>query len=233
MREFDLLDAMEILGRKWVAILAATLGAGLLAFCVCTFALAPRYEASVNMIVNARSQQTGYMTSDDLTASENLVDTYAVILRGNRVLNRVIGDLELPITYEELLEKVTVEAVNGTQVMKLAVRDQDPEQALRILEGWALVAPEILRDAVDAGSCKTVSDAAVDPEPVFPETGKITLIAAFLGLVVSMAAVLVRELSRDALTRCDSGTNVKSCGKYDYQQNAGEKHGIQRGDPAL
>ena len=148
-----LIEVFLALKSKMVLILVAALAAGMLGWGVSGFLLTPRYEASVNMIVNTRTEVTGVITSDNISSAENLVDTYAIIIKSNKVLNKVIEQLHLDVTYEELYDAVSVSAINDTQVMKIAVEHEERARARQIVEAIVQIAPDMVKDAVEAGSC--------------------------------------------------------------------------------
>ena len=121
---------------------------------ISAFLLSRQYEASATLIVNSREDQTAQttITNDQITSATKLVDTYSVILTSDTVLDKAIADLELTLDYEELLDKVTVESVNGTQVMKISVQDEDPVLAQSIVANIVEQAPEIIIQTVKAVS---------------------------------------------------------------------------------
>ena len=70
-----------MLKEKIAMILVATVAAAVLGWSISTFLLPRRYEASVNMIVNTRTDLTTMVTSDNISSAQNLVDTYAIIIK--------------------------------------------------------------------------------------------------------------------------------------------------------
>lgn len=191
------MELLVALKEKIGAIIAATLAAALLGWVVSAFLITPQYEASVNMIVNTKTDVSGTLTNDEISSAQKLVDTYAIIVKSNKVLNQVISTLNLDMSYDDLCEIVTVEPINDTLVMKIAVRTENPALAKQIVETITAIAPDIVKEAVEAGSCKVVSEVAVGDEPVFPEVQKVTIVAAVLGLMVCVAIIVLRELLND------------------------------------
>ena len=124
-QEYETIDLREILfliKNNLLAIVASTVICALLGFIVTTFLITPQYEASATMIVNSRQEQTANLTNDMITTAKNLVATYSIIVKSDTVLDEVIGQLGLELSYEQLEKKVTVSAVDSTQVMKIAVK---------------------------------------------------------------------------------------------------------------
>ena len=195
--EEDVIDLGELLRLLWnhaLQIAAAGLAAALLCLMVCVFALTPRYEASVNLIVNARQDGNASVTSDNINSARNLIDTYAVVIKSNIVLNDVIDQLGLDMTYNELLSSVAVDGIGSTQIMSITVTNEDPVLAGKIVQAIADTAPAVIVDKVEAGSCKAVSDVEITTSPVFPQTKKYVLIAALGGIVAACGVLVLNHL---------------------------------------
>ena len=163
--EEEVIDLSELLRLLWshvLQIVAVGLVAAVISFLVCTFALTPRYQASVNMIVNTRQDNTTTMSTDNITSAKNMIDTYAVIIKSNLVLNDVIQRMGLDMTYSQLADSITVGSVNSTQIMAITVTNENPGLAGKIAQTIAEVAPDVIVEKVEAGSCKAVSDVEID-----------------------------------------------------------------------
>lgn len=193
----EILELMLALKEKISLILAVVVLAGTLSWAASAFLLPKKYEASVNMIVNARTDLTGVVTSDSISSAENLVDTYAIIIKSNMVLNQVIERLGLELTFEELYEIVSVNDINNTQVMKIAAQCSDQTLALGIVQTISEIAPAIVADAVEAGSCKVVSEVYARPNPVSPNISRNVLMASAAAFVFVCAAIMLKELLND------------------------------------
>lgn len=191
------LELMQALKDKIVLILAATILAGALGWGVSAMVLPRKYEASVNMIVNTRTEIVGVVTSDSISSAQDLVDTYAIIIKSNKVLNRVIDKLDLGMSFEELSEWISVDPIRNTQVMKIAAQCPDAALAARIVTAISQIAPDIVADAVEAGSCKVVSDVYSSTRPVSPNMGRNTFLCAALSCMLACAAVVLKELFND------------------------------------
>lgn len=191
--EEEVIDLSELLRLLWshvLQIVAVGLVAAVISFLVCTFALTPRYQASVNMIVNTRQDNTTTMSTDNITSAKNMIDTYAVIIKSNLVLNDVIQRMGLDMTYSQLADSITVGSVNSTQIMAITVTNENPGLAGKIAQTIAEVAP----DVIEASSCKAVSDVEIGTTPVYPQTKKTMLLCALAGMVAACALLVVNHL---------------------------------------
>lgn len=202
MEDEETIDLMELARLLWahaVQIVAAAVAAALICLLVCMFALTPKYQTSINMIVNTRQDTTTTFTSDNFNSAKNLISTYAVIIKSSTVLNEVIDTLDLDMTYGQLYGMVSVTSVDDTQIMKITVTDTDAERAGEIAQTISEIVPDVLVEKVEAGSCKTVSDVIIDPNKVFPQTKKYVVLAGLLGAVVVCGILVLAHLLHDTI----------------------------------
>lgn len=196
-QDYETIDLLELLGvvrRHIVALLLTTVLAAAAGFAVSKFLMTPQYQASALMIVNTRQDTTANVTSDQLNSASKLVSTYSIIVKSDTVLNQVIANLGLNMSYETLAGKVGVAAVDDTQVMEITVTDANPDGARQVCEQITQVAPDAILTAVEAGSVKVISAARVDPDPVSPNVMRNTAIAGVLGLVVCLGVLFLQVL---------------------------------------
>ncbi|MBQ0015261.1 MAG: capsular biosynthesis protein [Oscillospiraceae bacterium] len=193
--EIDLFEILSILKSNLLWIILSAVLFAIAGWAYTTYAITPQYEASVNMIVNTKTDNTSAVSTDTINSARNLVSTYAIIIKSNTVLNQVIKDLDIDnMTYDTLEGKVSVNAINDTQVMRVAVQDPDPELARKIVKEIAKISPEEIVDAVEAGSCKVVSQVRVSSSPISPNVTKNMALAAIVGIAVVMVIVVVKSL---------------------------------------
>jgi capsular polysaccharide biosynthesis protein len=233
--EIDLLQLFYVLWKNIILIVAVTVVFADLGFAYSTFLMTPIYSASAELVVNnksANSENRENVSSADLTASSNLVETYSVILKSHTLLGTVIDDLGLEDTYEQLSRNITVADVNDTPVMRITVRDPDPDQAMRIVAKIVDIAPGVIIDKVEAGSVKVVDEPYTTRKPVSPNVQKYTLAAAMLGFILVCGLLILQELlnntfkSEQDITRIldlpvlavvplegDHGASAKAAGK--------------------
>lgn len=187
---FDLAELFQQIRKYfWVTFLAMVL-MGAVGYFGSKYLIEPEYEAAITMIVNTRQDSTGTVTNDSITSAQNLVSTYSVIIKSNTVLNQVINELGLDMDYDELDDNVYVNAVDDTQIMRVAVRNSDRDTATAIVEEIAEIAPDIIVDTVEAGSCKVISQVTTSDDPVTPNTVKNALLMAVVGLMGSVIILI-------------------------------------------
>ena len=192
----DLRQLFEIVRRNLLLIVAVTVLFAAGGYLGTTFLITPQYEASAMLIVNSREGQQlqGSVTNDSLNSAKQLVETYSVILKSDTVLDQTIEDLDLPLTYDQLAAKVSITAVNDTQVMKITVQDADVNLAKDIVSNIVEQAPDVIINTVKAGSVEVVSDASANPNPVSPSKSRNTALAGILGCVLVIGILFMKSL---------------------------------------
>lgn len=198
-QEYDTIDLrqlFEIVRRNLLLIVAVTVLFAAGGYLGTTFLITPQYEASAMLIVNSREGQQlqGSVTNDSLNSAKQLVETYSVILKSDTVLDQTIEDLNLPLTYDQLAAKVSITAVNDTQVMKITVQDADANLAKDIVSNIVEQAPDVIINTVKAGSVEVVSDASANPNPVSPSKSRNTALAGMLGCVLVVGILFMKSL---------------------------------------
>ncbi len=195
--ENEVIDLTEILSavrQHLLELIFVTLVAALVGFTASKFLMNPKYDSSALMIVNTRQDVNANVTSDQINSATKLVSTYSIIIKSDTVLQQVIDNLGLNLTYAQLNKRVTVAAVDDTQVMKITVQSDSPEWARQVCEQIITVAPDVIKEAVEAGSVKVISNASLATEPVSPNIKKNTMLAAAVGFVLVIGIIVLQVL---------------------------------------
>lgn len=195
--ENEVIDLTEILSavrQHLLELIFVTLAAALVGFMASKFLMTPKYDSSALMIVNTRQDVNANVTSDQINSATKLVSTYSIIIKSDTVLQQVIDNLGLNLTYAQLNKRVTVAAVDDTQVMKITVQSDSPEWARQVCEQIITVAPDVIKEAVEAGSVKMISNPSLATEPVSPNIMKNTMLAAAVGFVLVIGIIVLQVL---------------------------------------
>ena len=110
----------------WLLVLCG-LCAGGIAYGVSN-SMAPVYAAATTLQINS-ARIGGASDYTALLTSNMVAKTYAELLRKRPVLDGVIADLALPITPDDLGDRITISVVRDTQLLQLTVEDLDPQRA--------------------------------------------------------------------------------------------------------
>ena len=189
--EIDLMQMVRTLLGNLKYIVLVTVLFGMIGYVGSAMLITPIYEAGAKMIVNTRKDENQNVTNDQINSAKNLVDTYAVIIRSRDVLNQVIADLNLPYSYGQLANSISVKAVNDTQVMQITVQHTNRDTALAVASKLLEVAPGAIVEKVEAGSVKTVEMAYASNEPVSHSSVYYAVLSAMAGFALVCAVIVI------------------------------------------
>lgn len=196
--EIDIQRLMNAVGRKFWRVILTTVLASVIAFLVTFFLITPKYESSAMFYVNNNPLSVGEgsfsITSSDITASKSLVDSYIVILQTPETLNEVIRYAGVNRTYKELLKMISAEDVNSTEIFRVVVTSEDPNEAEQIANAIAYILPKRIASIIEGSSAKVVDPAVVPLKPSSPSYPVNVLIGFILGLAISMSAIVLHEI---------------------------------------
>ena len=193
-QEMTLEDIFRALKKRWLLIVSVTLmcliGGSIF---VLFFGPEPVYQASTTVLVNYRAEETNKLTQSDLTTSQKLVATYNEIIKSATILEPVIKALDLDMTADELLKNIGVAQVNDTEIIKITVKNEDPELSRDIANTIANVFSKEISKIMKVDSTSTLDVAKTPMTPL--SQNKITkiAIAGILGMMISVGLVFVFE----------------------------------------
>jgi succinoglycan biosynthesis transport protein ExoP len=140
----------NILRRSWwVIVLVAALGGGI------GYELSgiqPKIYTAYTTLIVGQSIDAANLESKDFQVGEQLVQTYANLVRREPVLRGTVEALKLSSTWQELRLRVQTRRVEGTQLLEIVVEADSPEEARR-------TANEIARQLMLLGPATHQQDA--------------------------------------------------------------------------
>ncbi len=198
-KEIDLKVIFNIIRKNIIAIILVTVIFAV-GFYVYSKLFAPKeYEASAVLIVNNISDSNSTVNSNELTAARSLADVYSIIIKSDTVINEVINNLNLSATADSLKNSINVSTIDSTQVINISMRSTRPEYAKMVVEEIVKVAPPTIKEKVEAGSVKIISEARIsnNGNPVSPNSSRNAIIGGLIGFVIIMAFVIIKDLSNN------------------------------------
>jgi len=194
--ELELRDIFRIIwARIWIIVLitiVVMLASGIISY----FYLDKIYESSATLIVNKQKddndKETQY-TYNDILLSQKLVSTYTEIAKSSYVLERVIKELNLDLSPDELKKMIDVSAVGDTQIIRITVSDVFPARATVIAEKMAELLPIRVSELEMPDNVKVVDKAKVPSSPVKPRPLMNIAIAGVLGIMVGLGIIFLIE----------------------------------------
>ncbi|WP_343290385.1 YveK family protein [Turicibacter bilis] len=192
--EMTLEDIFKALKKRWLLIVSVTLmflmgGSVFVLF----FGPVPQYQSSTTVLVDYRASETEVLTQNDINLSQKLVQTYTEIIKSLTILNPVIEEMDLSLTPNELLKKISVSQVNETEIIKISVTDEDPILARDIANTLAEIFSEEISHIMKVDSTSVLDEAVLPTTPLAQNKATKIAIAGILGMMVSVGLVFLFE----------------------------------------
>ena len=192
----ELRELLEILLKRKLLIIIMTVLCTVAGGLYSMFLITPMYQSETTMMVNGAKNMTDIASSLDIGSinlSQKLVVTYGEIVKSRIVLEQTIDSLKLDMTYEQLLRKTTAQQVGGTEILKIAVQDEDPAQAAVIANKISDVFVKEVMRILKVNNVETIDKAIPIEKPVNVKTALNTAIAMILGLMMGVFTAFVLE----------------------------------------
>ena len=237
----------DFLHKWWIVLIASVVGACAL-FIYTFFTTEQKYTATAKMYVNNSSVSSSIsdvldsvqsISSGNLQASRTLVSSYAVIMKTHLILDDVLNtaETEEEYTYDQLVNMISVGAVNNTEVCYISVTCANSNDAKLLANTTLHVFKDQIGGIINGSSAKIV-DYAVETTPVSRGFTKMGLIGFAVGFVLSLVVIFLVDFyisdtfqDSDALKQClpddipvlsvIPDTDTSNVGKYGYYKKYG------------
>lgn len=191
MEEIDLMRLLDYFKHKIGGIIFITICIAIIVFVYGVFLQKPLYKSHTTVILGGTEKENASLTQSDVTLNKNLVDTYAEVVKSRRVLEQVIDNLNLNLTYEQLERKISVVSVNNTEIIKIIVTSSNNETAKRIADTTANYFTKEVTRLYKLNNVNILDNAVVSNTPYNINKKKTTVISLLIGLTVSLGIMFV------------------------------------------
>ena len=189
MEEIDLIELLNYFKKKIGLIIIIMSAVGILGCIYTLFIQKPMYNSYTTVILSGSSSSS--ITQTDVTLNKNLISTYAEIVKSGRVLNQVIKELNLDISYELLSSEISVTSLNNTEIIKITVNNESPDMAMKIANSTASVFTKEVSSLYKMDNVSILDYATINESPYNINILKQLIIYILAGLVISLGTVFM------------------------------------------
>lgn len=194
----DRLDLQELMYRllaNWKLIVCLSLAMAIL-FGVYTIGfITPMYEASSTIYVLNRSDSA--INFSDLQIGTALTKDYIKVFSMWEVHEEVISNLNLPYTYSEIKDMLTIKNDSDTRMLDITITSPDANEAAAIANEYAKVASQYIAETMLTEKPSIMSVALVPSNPVSPDKTKNIMLGFLLGASIACVYVTIGLLFDD------------------------------------
>ncbi|ALC89187.1 hypothetical protein AM500_04825 [Bacillus sp. FJAT-18017] len=191
----SLKELLATLRKRLSLIVITTLAAVLIAGIASYFFMTPIYQASSQILVNQEKKDAAAYNAGDIQTNLQLINTYKGIIVGHAILDLVIDEMNLDMSYETLKSKISVSTEQDSQLMNIVVQDEDPKRAADIANKTAVVFQKEIPGIMSVDNVSILAKATVQDgqAPVKPQPLLNIAIALVVGLMAGVGIAFLLE----------------------------------------
>ena len=167
--EMTLEQIFHILIKKLPLIIILACTAGIISGIYSWQFMDNAYQTSSTVMVSSSKDidtSTEQLTASDYYLNVQLVNSYSVLCKTNRVLNQVISTLNLPMTADQLGRMISVTSVNSTEIIYISVTCGDPALAQSICNTLTSVFQNEVITIMKMDNVQIIDKAPLIPNPI-------------------------------------------------------------------
>lgn len=196
----DTIDLLEILfafRRRWFAIVLAMLLFGAAFGAYGRFLVPDSYQADASLCI---TNSDTVISLSDLQVGTALTADYEAIIKSRVVLNKVIDNLDMGLTYSELYDMVTVSNPSDTHIIKIQVLSGDPDDSVTIANEVLYVSESEIYQVLGSSE-PTILDVAEAAyvKNTKSSTASYILKGMLLGMVLVCALITISVITDTSL----------------------------------
>lgn len=194
--EVDLVELFYMyMHHIWQIIAVLAVGA-ILTLTYTKLFVTPLYSATAKIyVVSASNDQTADLT--DLQIGAQLTSDYEELLTIPPLVNEVIANLDLDLTYKQFVNMVSISSPTGTRLLHITVENPEAAQASDIANEIARLSMKYLPEIMECSPPKIAVSAITPVRPASPSVVRNTLLGGFLAALVYCGILLVKFVMDD------------------------------------
>lgn len=161
----------------------------------------PMYKSTATLYILRQSNESTSSgdASNDFSLALKVVNDCTYLLKSPTVLDQVIDELELTLSYEELYEQVSTYNPSDTRILEVSVEAQTPEQAKQIVDRICEIGQESITNAMGFEQVNLFAYGNLDPEPCNTTSVLVYLLIGVAVAILTYSVFLVIFLLDDQL----------------------------------
>ena len=199
MEDIDLKELFMIFWNKKIQIILLVILFAIIGAIYTIGFITPMYTSSTTLVLATSGSEntqdaTNSITTTDVTLNSKLVSTYSELVKSKKVLRKVISNLNIDVEEEELRKNITVSSVKDTELIEITVANKNPKYSAQIANEIAKVFSEEVNEIYNINNIHVVDEAEIAENPSNINISKNVILFAFVGIVISIAYVLVANM---------------------------------------
>lgn len=200
MEELDLKELFKIFWDKKTEIILIVVIFTLIGVIYTSVFVTPKYTANTKLLLATDSSSEDKVgeetiTTTDVTINSKLVSTYSELVQSNKIVRKVISNLGMEASKENAVRKsISVTAVKDTEVIQIAVTNEDAVLASKIANEVAKVFIDAVKEFYGIDNVHVVDEAEIPEGPSNINHVKDVAIFVVIGAVVAIMYTLILNI---------------------------------------
>lgn len=194
----ELFNLIKLVKKYLIFILCACVVTAFVSCWASVHLLKNDYQTSCMIIIGGGISSRSNNTFDysDYSLNVNLVNSYRVLCKTDRILQKVLDKTKLKLTVSELSSKITVNAENNTELISITAEDSDPVTAEIIANSVAEVFENEIPSIMKIDNVQILDPARVPTSPTSPNR-KLMVLQSLFGCLLFCALVIAARENLD------------------------------------
>lgn len=195
--EIDLGELFHLLlGKIWLIVACLVIGV-VVSGVYTKLLVTPQYTSSTMLYILTKT--TSVTSLADIQMGAQLTVDFETLAKSRPVVEAVIDKLDLKMSYEELTKTISTENPTNTRILKLSVEHPDAKMAKEIANALADATADQVANVMDTDKPSVVEEAVTSKKPSSPSFVKNVAIGGLLGMILSIAVVVIGYLMNDTV----------------------------------
>lgn len=193
----DLIELFHVMLRKiWLIIVCGVAGLVLFGGYTKLF-MTPQYSASSMIYIFGSTSSLSDLANAAL--GTQLTSDFQTLAQSRAVLEKVIEELDLDMSYGQLSSSVSVSNPASTRFLKLTVTNPDPELARDISNTMAEVTSDRVAEVMNTDRPSLMEKAVTPTAPSSPNLMKNALTGGLVGAAIAIALIYLQFMMNDTI----------------------------------
>lgn len=200
MRIITLKDLWRIFVQRFlIIVLAAVVCMGTL-FIVSSIAIDEKYESTATLYILRQNENANNADmSSDFSLALNVVNDCTYLLKSHAVIDKVIEELALDISYDEMTGSVSTYNPDNTRILEVTVESDTPAQAKKIVDSVCSIGAEKITQAMGFDQVYLYEYGTLESEPSNNISLLVYLLVGIAAAVLAYTVCLIAYLIDDRI----------------------------------
>lgn len=190
----SVIDIFATIKKRWKLIVLTTSVALIISIIISFFVMTPVYQASTEILVNQKNSENKL----DITLMQSnvdLINTYSMIIKSPVILDKVIENLNLTLSEEQLNEKIAINSSENSQVFSIVVEDTNSVRAVEIANSTSETFQKEIKGIMKVDNVSILAKAEIkdNPTPIKPNRLLNSTIAIVVGVMAGISCAIILD----------------------------------------